>query len=58
MSWVGMILYKICESGDTDINETVLPVFHSIKGYENYQYDANRNIITNFSNIQTLTVDC
>ena len=43
---------------DTYINHRLIPIFHSTKGYENYQYDANRNIVTNFSNIQTLTIDC
>ena len=43
---------------DTYINATLVPVFQSTDGYENYQYDSNRNAITNFSNIQTLTIDC
>lgn len=43
---------------DTYINDMLIPIFHSTEGYENYQYDANRNIVTNFSNIQTLTIDC
>ena len=43
---------------DTYIKYRLIPIFHSTKGYENYQYDANRNIVTNFSNIQTLTIDC
>lgn len=43
---------------DTFLEFSIVPVFQSTEGYENYQYDASRNTITNFSNIQTLTIEC
>ncbi len=43
---------------DTYINETLVPIFHKTKGYENYSYDNNRSVITNFSNLKELTKEC
>lgn len=43
---------------ETFTEETLVPVFRKIDGYKNYSYDKTRIGLTNFSNLQELTVNC
>ena len=43
---------------DVYLNETVVKSYRKTSGYEDVRFDASRDVLSNFKNIQALTKDC